>query len=87
MSPVNVAVTFQQVGADKTQAKFKVLQILVSVGQNVKERDSLFEIETEKAVFEFESPVEGVIREIFLSADPDKEHSYNTVFCTIEVSP
>lgn len=87
MSLVNVPVTFQTFEGDKTEAKFKVLQILVSVGQSVVKTEALFVIETEKATFDFESREDGVIKEIFFKEDPNQEYSHGTVFCTIEVFP
>ncbi|KKT29813.1 hypothetical protein A3G55_04075 [Candidatus Giovannonibacteria bacterium RIFCSPLOWO2_12_FULL_44_25] len=87
MSLVEIHVTFQTFEEEKTEAKFKVLDILVSVGQFVRKEDGLVTIETEKATFDFESPVEGSIKEIFLKEDPAQEYSHGTLFCTIEASP
>ncbi|OFZ08334.1 MAG: hypothetical protein A3D92_12665 [Bacteroidetes bacterium RIFCSPHIGHO2_02_FULL_44_7] len=87
MSFIEVHVTFQTFEEDKTEAWFKVLKILVSARQFVRKDDALFEIETEKATFDFESPIDGTVKEIFLKEDPDQEHLYGTVFCTIEASP
>lgn len=87
MSLVEVRVTFQAAEENKTEAKFKVLKILVSPGQCVRKDEALFEIETGKATFDFESPAEGIVKEIFLLEDPVEEHSHGTIFCTIEASP
>jgi len=87
MNLIEVHVTFQAPEEDKAEAKFKVLKILVSVGQHVRKEEALFEIETEKATFDFESPAEGIVKEIFLKEDPAQEHFHGTEFCTIEASP
>ncbi|OGF63033.1 hypothetical protein A2926_01180 [Candidatus Giovannonibacteria bacterium RIFCSPLOWO2_01_FULL_44_40] len=87
MSLIEVRVTFQTFEAEKAEAKFKVLKILVSAGQHVRKDEALFEIETEKATFDFESPADGAVKEIFLKEDPEQEHPHGTTFCTIEVSP
>ena len=87
MSLVEIHVTFQTIEEEKTEAKFKVLDILVSVGQFVRKEDGLVTIETEKATFDFESPAEGTVKEIFLKEDPKQEHSHGMLFCTIEASP
>jgi pyruvate dehydrogenase E2 component (dihydrolipoamide acetyltransferase) len=41
-----------------------IVNCLVKVGQNVKKGDLLFEIETDKAVFEMESPQQGFVKVI-----------------------
>ncbi len=87
MSLVEVHVTFQTFEEDKTEAWFKVLKVLVSSGQSVRKDEVLFEIETEKATFDFESPAEGIVKDIFLKEDPEQERFHGTVFCTIEASP
>lgn len=87
MSIVEVHVTFQAPEENKTEAKFKVLKILVSPGQSVRKDEALFEIETDKATFDFESPMDGIVKEIFLREDAEQEYPHGTAFCTIEASP
>jgi len=87
MNLIEVRVTFQAPEEDKAEAKFKVLKILVSVGQRVRKDEAMFEIETGKATFDFESPTDGIVKEIFLKEDPEQEYPHGTMFCVIEASP
>ncbi len=43
-----------------------ILEVLVTVGQQVAEGETLFEIEGEKAAFEVEAPVAGVVAEVLV---------------------
>lgn len=46
-----------------------VLKILVQTGEEVKTGDSVFEVDTNKATFELESPVDGFVKKILVSED------------------
>lgn len=46
-----------------------VLKILVRIDDKVKAGDSVFEVETNKATFELESPVDGFVKKILVSED------------------
>lgn len=46
-----------------------VLKVLVRTGDEVKAGDSIFEMETNKATFELESPVDGFVKKILVSED------------------
>lgn len=47
----------------------KVTNILVKVGDQVKDGDSLFEVETDKVTSEITSPIDGIIKEIKVKID------------------
>jgi len=46
-----------------------VLKVLVRPGDKVKAGDSVFEVETNKATFELESPADGFVKKILVSED------------------
>jgi len=48
----------------ETMVEGTIVNCLVKVGQKVKKGDYLFEIETDKATFEMESPDEGFVKAI-----------------------
>jgi len=48
----------------KGMAKGKIVKWLKKEGEAVKEGEPLFEVETEKAVFEVTAPIDGKIRKI-----------------------
>ncbi len=55
----------------ETMEEGTIVQCLVKAGQFVKKGDFLFEIETDKATFQMESPEEGFVKAIL--AQPDEE--------------
>jgi pyruvate dehydrogenase E2 component (dihydrolipoamide acetyltransferase) len=48
----------------RTMEEGTIINCLVKVGQKVKKGDHLFEVETDKAAFEMESPAEGFVKAI-----------------------
>ena len=48
----------------ETMDEGKIVEWLVSVGQSVKKGEPIFQVETDKAVLEVESPTDGVLRKI-----------------------
>jgi len=52
----------------ETMDEGKIVEWLVNVGQSVRKGEPIFQVETDKAVLEVESPAEGVLRKIFHDA-------------------
>lgn len=67
---------------DKSKEWFDVLEILIKAGDIVSKHHSLAVIENAKGAGEFESPVAGEIKEIFVKEGG--RYLYNDVLCTIE---
>ena len=80
-----VPVVFQTNFEPKEESPFKVLKIFANVGQRIIENDRLAEINTDKGLQDIEAPQSGILKEIFLIADPINEYLYGTIFCTIEI--
>ena len=59
-----------------------IVRWLVEVGDNVKRGQSVLEIETDKAVMEVESPVDGVLRECI--AQPETTVGVGEIIAKIE---
>ncbi|MBL7106166.1 MAG: 2-oxo acid dehydrogenase subunit E2 [Phycisphaerae bacterium] len=53
----------------QTMEEGTIVNILIKEGDEVKKGDVLFEIETDKATLEMESPAEGFVKKILVSAD------------------
>lgn len=62
-----LTLTMPQPGETITQGT--VVRWLVSEGQTIKEKEPIAELETEKAVFEYESPFEGKIIKLLVGAN------------------
>ena len=77
-------ITFETSAKVKSEAKFELVELLVSVGSEVKEGDVLAVIETEKATADIESPMAGRVHEIFLKAGETYHHG--DVLCAIETA-
>jgi len=56
----------------------EIIEMFVSVGDSIKKEDSLFSLESDKAVMDIPSPFEGVIKKIFLNAG-DKVSTGNII--------
>ena len=53
----------------QTMEEGTVVNCLVKVGDEVKKADVIFEIETDKATLEMESPAEGFVKHILVQVD------------------
>ena len=86
---IEVKVTWQTTAEKKEESEFKLMEILVKVGDGVQEGDPIAIAETEKATIEIYSSASGVVKEIFLKInDPndDKDvYHFGDVLCAIEV--
>lgn len=62
----------------------EVVEVLVSVGDEVKKEDPLVTLESDKATMEFPSPYAGTVKEV--KVEPNQSIKVGAVICTIEVS-
>ena len=53
----------------ETMEEASIVRCLVKVGDEVKKGDIIFEIETDKATLDMESPAEGFVKMIFVTAE------------------
>jgi pyruvate dehydrogenase E2 component (dihydrolipoamide acetyltransferase) len=53
----------------QTMEEGTIIECMVQLGSEVKKGDVIFEIETDKATLEVESPVEGFVKHIFVEVD------------------
>ncbi|BCU67115.1 hypothetical protein HS7_05520 [Sulfolobales archaeon HS-7] len=60
----------------------EVVEVLVKEGQRVKKGDVICEIEIEKAVLQLESPIDGIIRKVFIKSGDEVKP--NTLLMVIE---
>lgn len=65
--------------------KGKVIEWLKKEGEPVKEKDTLFVVDTEKAALEVESLATGVLKKILVS-DPEKEIPVGETIAIIETA-
>ena len=65
--------------------KGKVIEWLKKEGEPVKEKDTLFVVDTEKAALEVEAGATGVLRKI-LATDPEKEIPVGETIAIIETA-
>jgi pyruvate dehydrogenase E2 component (dihydrolipoamide acetyltransferase) len=74
-------VAMPRLGEEMT--KGKVIEWLKKEGEPVKEKDTLFVVDTEKAALEVEAGATGVLRKI-LATDPEKEIPVGETIAIIE---
>ncbi len=82
MSKTQYEIKVPDFGGGDTSAE--VIELLISIGDTIKENDTLLVLETEKSAFDVPSEVNGIVKEIYISLGDEIKHG--DLIATVEVS-